>query len=71
MRVARQRQVSADGVVVVAVVDGADNRVVIRELGKAGQVLGDPHPRHSRGDRPEFAANLLGCVRLQIEDIQV
>ena len=47
MGIAGQGQVGADGVVVVAVGDGADDGVAVGQRGQARQVLGDGDARHA------------------------
>ena len=51
MRVARQGQVGADGVIVVAMGDGSNDGVAFRQRGEPGQVFADGDARHGRGDR--------------------
>src|SRR6266446_2417758 len=71
MRIPGQRQVGADGVIVVAMVDRANDSVFVRQLGEARQMLCDRDARYAGGDRLELAPNLLGRVRLQVPDVQV
>jgi hypothetical protein len=57
--------------IVVAVVDGADEGVAVGSAGEAGQVFGDGDARHAGGDGLELAADLLGRVGFEVPDIEV
>src|SRR5688500_308703 len=40
-------------------------------LGQQGQVLANLNPRRFGCDRPELAANIVGCVGLEVETIKL
>ena len=69
--VAGEGEVGADGVVVVAVGDGADEGEAIGAAGEAGQVFGDGNARDARRDGAELAADLGGGVGFEVEDVEV
>ena len=58
-------------VTVVAVSDGPDQRRVVHPTGRSGQVFTDLYARHRRRDRLELATNVRGCLRLQVEHVDV
>src|SRR5260370_16761988 len=71
MGITRQGQVSANRMIVIAMVDGTDNGIVIRHRGKARQMLRDRDSGDARGSGFELAPDLLGCIGFQIQNVQV
>jgi hypothetical protein len=69
MRIAGEREIRSDGVIVVAVVDGADDGVAVGETSEARQMLGDLNAGHTRRSGAKLAANLGRRIGLQIPDI--
>src|SRR5262245_6673412 len=57
--------------IVIAMRDGADESIPIRQAGEARQMFGDGDTRHTCGDRLELATDFLGRVWFQVPDIHV
>jgi hypothetical protein len=55
----------------VGVERGTNNGQLVHDPGLLGQVLTDANTGHVRVDRPEFAADLGGRIRLQIVHVDV
>ena len=71
MGITGESQISADGMIVIAMVDRSDNGILIGQLGQPGQMLGDGDSRHARSSRFELAANFARGIRFQIPNIEV
>ena len=68
---AGERVINHRRVVSVGMAHGPDERELARQGRKPGEVLAYLGPRHARPDRPEWPPDLGGCIRLQVESIQV
>src|SRR5207245_878827 len=69
--IAGQGQIGADGMIVIAMADRADEGIVVGHFGEARQMLADGKARHRRGDGSKFAPDFLRSARFQVPGVEV
>ena len=57
--------------IVVRVIHGADDADLVHPPGRVRHQFGEAHAGDGGGDRAEFAANVVGSVRLGVEGVEL
>ena len=55
----------------IGIGNGPDDRVLVGQLGQARELLADLNAGHVGLDGPKLAADFLGRIRLEVEEIQM